>query len=220
MTERKVNEYYDQDYFDWQRQHGEFGGKANTFQFLDSVKSTDIVLDFGCGGGFLLKNLNCAGRVGIEPNVNAHDQVKDNGCTVFSSPSLALQELGEESVDVIVSNNALEHCLNPYEELVSLYPLLKRGGVIHFCIPCDSYKWKYSAGDVNQHFFSWSPMNAGNLFTHAGYDVVFSRADIRKWPPLYRHLVKLGWPAFNCLSRLYGRIARSWFQIEIKAIKR
>ena len=219
MKEREVNEYYDQDYFEWQRSHGEFGGKANTFQFIKSIRESDTVVDFGCGGGFLLKNLICSKRIGIEPNTNAHAQIMANGCQVFSSPLEALAELGEGFADVIISNNALEHTLNPYEEIKNLYPLLKKGGVIHFCIPCDSVAWKYAPNDINQHFFSWSPMNAGNLFTHAGYEVIFARADFRKWPPFYRHVAMLGWPIFNFVSRLYGRIARSWFQVEVKATK-
>ena len=219
MKEEFVNEHYDRDYFEWQRAHGEFGGKANTFQFLNSIHETDTVVDFGCGGGFLLKNLVCEKRIGIEPNLSAHAQIIENGCQVFASPSDALAELGEGFADVIISNNALEHTINPYQELKNLYPLLKTGGIIHFCIPCDSVSWKYAPNDINQHFFSWSPMNAGNLFTHAGYEVIFARADIRKWPPFYRHFALLGWPIFNFISRLYGRIARSWFQVEVKATK-
>ena len=53
--------HYDQqageDYFDFQASIGEFGGWANVTKFSDYVAPGDTVLDFGCGGGYLLKNL-------------------------------------------------------------------------------------------------------------------------------------------------------------------
>ena len=55
----KVSEHYDDDYFDWQSEAGEFGGWANQTKFIKYISKDDVVLDFGCGGGYLLKNLDC-----------------------------------------------------------------------------------------------------------------------------------------------------------------
>ena len=214
-----ASDYYDADYFDWQKNIGEFGGWANAYKFRGSITRNDIVVDFGCGGGFLLKNLDCQRRIGIEPNPTAAESVKNFDIQHFTSPIDAIAELGEGVVDVIISNNALEHTLNPLQELKNLKPLLKIGGVIHFFVPCDSIKYKYNAKDVNYHLFSWSPQNLGNLFNEAGYSVQYVRAYIHKWPPFYSKLSKLGWPIFNLACRFYGRIERSWFQVEVKATK-
>ena len=48
----KVSEHYDDDYFDWQAEAGEFGGWANQTKFVDYISKDDVVLDFGCGGGY------------------------------------------------------------------------------------------------------------------------------------------------------------------------
>lgn len=211
--------YYDADYFNWQKNIGAFGGWANAFKFKNSITPQDTVIDFGCGGGFLLQNLNCKTKIGIEPNASAANSVKKLGVQHFSSPVDAVQMLGEGISDVIISNHALEHTLNPLQELKNLRPLLKKGGTIHFFVPCDSIDYQYNPKDINYHLFSWSPQNLGNLFTEAGYSVEFARPYIHKWPPFYNKIAKLGWPLFNLACRIYGRIERSWYQVEVKAKK-
>lgn len=207
--------YYGDDYFAWQRTIGEFGGWANADKFADTVRPTDTVIDFGCGGGFLLKSLRCQERIGIEPNPSARDTVLANGVRHFVSPGAALAELGPGVADIIVSNHALEHTLNPLQELKDLMPLLKPGGRIHLFVPCDSIRYRYDPKDVNYHLFSWSPQNLGNLFVEAGYEVQYARSYIHKWPPGYRHLARLGRPVFNLACRLYGHLNRKWFQTEL-----
>lgn len=211
--------FYDAKYFDWQKNVGEFGGWANSHKFKQSVISNMVVVDFGCGGGFLLNNLNCRRKIGIEPNSTAAKQIKDFGIEHYSSSTEAIHNLGEGIADLVISNNALEHTLNPLEEIKNLKHLLKPNGVIHFFVPCDSINYKYNPKDINHHLFSWSPQNLGNLFVEAGYTVKYSKPYIHKWPRSYRKIAVLGWPIFNMICRLYGHIERSWFQVEIKAMK-
>ncbi len=208
--------HYDAKYFAWQQELGRFGGWANVDKFRHTVGKADKVLDFGCGGGFLLANLECVGRFGIEPNPAAREAANTNGVKVFASSADALSALGPESLDVIVSDNALEHALEPWRELTSLRPLLKRGGRIHFVVPCENISWAYKSDDINQHVYSWSPQSLGNLFNAAGYDVEVSRPYIHKWPPkIGRQIAKFGRPTFNFAARMWGRIDRRWFQVEV-----
>lgn len=219
QSSTSASDYYDANYFDWQKNIGAFGGWASSFIFKDSVSQNDTVIDFGCGGGFLLKRLECKERIGIEPNPSAAESVKKLGIQHFTSTDHAVSNLGECLADLIVSNNALEHTLNPLQELKNLKLLLKIGGTIHFIVPCESIKYQYNPNDINYHLFSWSPQNLGNLFTEAGYSVEYVRPYIHKWPPFYSKIAKLGWPIFNLACRIYGCIERSWFQVEIKAKK-
>ena len=221
MSEKNTSVHYNSDYFEWQRKIGMFGGKANSFKFSRSVKPNTTVIDFGCGGGFLLKNLNCYERLGVEVNQAAHSQIIENGVSPFVSPQALLDERGSECADVIISNNALEHTLNPLLELRSLLPLLKRGGRIHFVVPCESISYQWKAKDINFHLYSWSPMNLGNIFVEAGFEVIEVKPYIHKWPPFYLQLQKMfGWTIFNWLCRIWGRIERSWYQVEIVATTR
>jgi 2-polyprenyl-3-methyl-5-hydroxy-6-metoxy-1,4-benzoquinol methylase len=110
---QNVSNYYDLDYFNWQKDMGVFGGWANAHIFENSISRTDTVIDFGCGGGFLLRNLSCMDRIGIEPNLAAQESAKHLGIKCFSSPRNALDNLGEAVADVIISTNALEHMRDP-----------------------------------------------------------------------------------------------------------
>ena len=136
MKELK-SKHYDEKYFDWQSSIGEFGGWANQTKFNDYIASNSDVLDFGCGGGFLLSGLQCGKKIGVEPNKSAAETAKSKGIEVFHS----VADVPDDYVDVIISNNALEHALHPLEELRSLYGKLRRGGKIIFVVPCESVSY-------------------------------------------------------------------------------
>lgn len=209
--------HYDDTYFDWQASIGEFGGLVNQSKFVDYISSNSRVLDFGCGGGFLLKNIKCSKRVGVEVNPSAIEKAKQNGIEVYSR----VKEITDGYVDVIISNNALEHTLQPLEELKELYKKLKVGGKIIFIVPCESISKSYKPNDINHHLYSWSPMCIGNLFTEAGFLVIESKPYIHKWPPKYKLITKVGGRRlFEIACRIYGRIDRSWFQVRVVAEKK
>lgn len=72
--------HYDEKYFEWQRKVGKFGGIANLFKFEEYIESDSDILDFGCGGGFLLSNIQTSGKkIGVEINPSARDVAKQNG---------------------------------------------------------------------------------------------------------------------------------------------
>jgi len=61
-------------------------------------------------------------------------------------------------------------------------------------------------------------MNLGNLFVEAGFKVIEVNPSIHKWPPFYQKIQKVfGWSVFNLLCRVWGRVERSWYQVEIVA---
>lgn len=209
--------HYDASYFDWQRPLGEFGGWANVTKFAAYVRPTDDVLDFGCGGGFLLRNLECRRRIGVEVNPAASRTAVSNGVECFARAS----DVPDACADVIISNNALEHTLHPLQELQALHAKVRSGGLIVFVVPCESITYAYAPGDVNHHLYSWSPMCIGNLFTEAGFHVLESKPYIHKWPelrgrPVYRYIARFGGrPAFEVACRIYGRLKRTWFQVRV-----
>jgi SAM-dependent methyltransferase len=79
MKEKFSKHYDDDDYFNWQSSIGAFGGWANKTKFLKYISEGHTVLDFGCGGGFLLKQLNCKNRIGVEVNPSAAEQARQIG---------------------------------------------------------------------------------------------------------------------------------------------
>ncbi len=180
------NSHYNKDYFDWQKPIGEFGGWANLTKFDQYIEEDDTVLDFGCGGGYLLNNLTCKRKIGIEPNPAVRETVIKFGIELHKDCST----IPDDSVDKIISNNALEHTLHPLAELKTLYDKLKHGRMIIFVVPCESITYEYKPNDINRHLYSWSPMCIGNLFTEAGFEVIESKPYIHKWPPNYIEIAK------------------------------
>jgi len=209
--------HYNKDYFAWQDPIGEFGALANKIKFIEYIRTDDRVLDFGCGGGHLLKEINCKEKIGIEVNPSARRVAEGLGIRVFDS----VDKVDDDWADVIISNNALEHTLHPLNELKVLHLKLKSSGLIVFIVPCESIKYAYKAGDINHHLYSWSPMCIGNLFTEAGFDVLLVKPYIHKWPPYYQKLAKIGGMFFfHLCCRIYGHLERSWFQVRIVGKKR
>ncbi|MDO9067710.1 MAG: class I SAM-dependent methyltransferase [Deltaproteobacteria bacterium] len=212
-----ISTHYDDQYFDWQASIGEFGGWANQSKFIEYISSNSRVLDFGCGGGFLLKGIKCSKKVGVEVNPSAAETARKHGIEVFRS----VADVPEGYVDVIISNNALEHTLQPLEELKSLHSKLRIGGKIVFVVPCESISYNYKPKDINHHLYSWSPMCIGNLFTEAGFSLIESKPYIHKWPPKYKLIARVGGRRlFEIACRIYGRIERSWFQVRVIAEKK
>lgn len=199
----KANQYYDKNYFKYQKKIGEIGGISNLFKFEKYIKITDTVLDFGCGGGFLLNNLKCQKKIGIETNRSARDII-DNEFGFENHESIS--KIEDNSVDVIISNHCLEHCPNPAEIISEMYSKLKIGGIVVLVVPHDSYKVKYSPNDINFHLYSFSPMNLGNLLDNSGFKNISSTSLLHRWPPFWFYVHKyLGLKFFHFISFLYGR---------------
>ena len=212
------NKHYNKKYFKWQSQIGEFGGKANLLKFNNLLKPGQKILDFGCGGGYLLKNINETNikLFGVEVNKEAKKIAKTNGVKVFSNSNL----LPANYFDLIISNHALEHTDNPLLELKNLHKSLKKNGHICIVVPLDNKSYSYKKNDINFHFFSWSPMNLGNILTRAGFDVIESSIFFYKWPPYYFFIKRImPWFFFNLLCRIYSRIDTRSYQTRCLAKK-
>ncbi len=209
-------EHYKEKYFKWQGAIGEFGGWANIDKFRDYISADLTIVDFGCGGGYLLQNIECRKKVGIEINDVARKKSEENGIHTVSSPG----EIEDDFADLIVSNHALEHTTHPLNELKEMYRILKPKGKIIFVVPCETVGYKYKPNNINYHLYSWSPMCLGNLFTEAGFRVIESKGYIHKWPPFYAKIAKIfGRTIFNMLARIYARLERSWYQVRVVAEK-
>lgn len=207
--------HYKKDYFDWQKNYGLFGGMVEPFKFQPHIQPGDNVIDFGSGGGYLLKNLLCKGKQGIEINDTARGESIANGVPSVKNAS----EIPDNWADVIISNHALEHTYQPLDEIKALYPKLKSGGKIIFCVPLEKVN-PYQPNDINQHLYTWSEMNLGNLFHLAGYKVRSVKEIKHKWPPYFWWIRKnLGATIFDISCRIWARYKWKISQVLIVAEK-
>ncbi|MFQ6127589.1 MAG: class I SAM-dependent methyltransferase [Thermoplasmata archaeon] len=102
------------------------------------VGKETMVLDVGCGDGTTMKHLggNC---VGIDISIEALRFAKANSeADVVVGSALALP-FREESFDVIVCTEVLEHLGEMEIAIEHLAALLKPEGIVHFTVPLASW---------------------------------------------------------------------------------
>ncbi len=208
-----IRSRYEEHYFnDFKKEIGEFGGRANKFMFEKHVLPSDTVLDFGCGGGFLLSNLNCKERIGVELNPVAREYCNNEiGIPCYET----LDDVPRESVDVVISSHCLEHTLNPIEVVSLLYDKLKKNGKIVIVVPLENHLQQWEPHNANNHLFSFSPMNLGNILQAVGFTETKTESVLHKWAPKYKIIDRIFGPkVFHRLSWLYGNINRNIVQVK------
>ncbi|SDK79019.1 Methyltransferase domain-containing protein [Maridesulfovibrio ferrireducens] len=204
--------HYDENYFNWQKNIGAFGGMANLFKFQGLYKESDSVVDFGCGGGFLLANMNVKEKMGVELNETARRAAMEHGVNCVADVS----EIPDDWADCIVSNHALEHVYCPLDVLSKLRLKLKDNGIAVFVVPHQSIDEEFKQGDRNNHLYTWNQLTLGNLFAEAGYNVKSVQAIQHQWPPNYTEIWKEHGPEiFHALSE---RVARKNNNYQIRVI--
>ncbi len=210
-----MSSYYDENYYNWQKNIGVFGGLANQFKFIDYIKKNDKVVDFGSGGGFLLKQIKCANKIGIEIN----DVARKSSLEIGIKTVKTIDQIPNNWANVIISNHALEHCERPLDELKNLKRILKSNGLIIFVLPHE-ISTKFYEGNISNHLYTWSEISAGNIFVAAGFKVLKVETIHHTWPPYYLKISRLfGFATFNIISKLYSYINTKVKQVRVIATK-
>jgi 2-polyprenyl-3-methyl-5-hydroxy-6-metoxy-1,4-benzoquinol methylase len=196
-------------YFDWQNKNAAGTAGIEARKFRAFVKRTDRVLDFGCGGGHVLRNLECGRRVGVEINPVARRFAQESGIECHAT----LAEVEDNFFDVIISNHALEHVPFPIMVLKGFREKLAPSGVLLLCVPIDDWRAQrdYTPTDINHHLHTWTPQLLGNSLVEAGFSSddfsikVLAHAWIPKTAIMYRRLPRAG---FDLLCRLFAILTR------------
>lgn len=207
--------HYNKKYFDWQKTCGVIGGVLNKFKFENEVKDADILMDFGCGGGYLLNKFNNKHKMGFEINKSAWVECKKHNITVYDN----FDDISDNSIDTIISNHAMEHVPLPLNTLKELYKKLISKGKIIIVIPCEQpteNSFYYKPNDINQHLHTWCPMTFGNLATLAGFKVTSCIAFQHQWCPDF----KVNWNKPDFHSRCMTHAKKNGnYQIKLIATK-
>ncbi|TAG18645.1 MAG: class I SAM-dependent methyltransferase [Cytophagia bacterium] len=211
-----IKEYYGNDYFEWQKKSGLLTAKLSTFKFSKYIEKEKKVLEFGCGGGFLLDKLDVRQKKGVEVNPFALQSCLAKGLDVVTN----LDEIPDNWADVVISNHVLEHVENPIQELKKIMMKMKHGGIIIFVVPNEK-KAKYDTNDINKHLYTWTELNLGNLFNAAGYHLIEVLEVKHRWFPFIGKFIDLfGLAATHFVCRIYGFLFNDLSQIKIVARKK
>jgi SAM-dependent methyltransferase len=202
-----VRAYYGNAYYEWQRSAGSFSAMVDMFKFQPYIAPDDRLIDFGCGGGFLLNNIVCRDKVGVEPNPAARRDAESLGLRVYG----AVEDLPDRFATMVISHHALEHVEAPLEALRSLLPKMQTGAKAVFVVPHESPRSLYDPNNIDQHLYTWSPRTLGNLFKAAGYCNISVRSIRHMWPPRHRRLYEaIGPTAFHLACRIYAILGANY----------
>lgn len=188
---------------------------ANAGIFQDFINSTDSVLHFWCGGGYLLNSLDCGDKYGVDASAKYRDHAQSTfGFRV--APDL----VGFKNLDVVISSHTLARLPNPLQTLTDAYDALRDGGTLVLLVPCYNHKNKYTEFNFEQHLFSWSPIDIGNLVHRAGFTILSAERFCHRIPPKGGLVLKyFGKTFFHLSCRLYGRMFPKQTQIRVVALK-
>jgi len=145
-------------------------------QYLDAnIRPSDRLLDFGAGRG-RLPLMNFRGRVAFAAGVDPEEAVVDNPNLdegqVLPLPSGRIP-YDDDSFDIVVSLNVLEHVEDPLSCFREIYRVLKPGGRFIGKTPG---KWHYmpAVATLTPHRF------------HVFFNKLRGREDVDTFPTLYR----------------------------------
>ena len=98
------------------------------FLNLELKKKKRNILDFGCGFGWLLKNLNNKTwkKYGVEISTLARKNAENNGIKTYNS----LKKIKIKKFDIITLIHVIEHLRNPINFLKKIIKRLKKNGYI------------------------------------------------------------------------------------------
>jgi SAM-dependent methyltransferase len=213
---RRLNHYNDE-YFSYQKKMGVFSAEIDLIKYQKHISEEDRILDYGCGAGFLLNQINAKEKFGVEINETA---INFGQKTFSLEIKKNIDSFDDNFFDVIISNHCLEHIPDPITILKKINKKLKPGGKIVVYVPCDNYRRKYLDKDIDNHFYSFSPSNLGNCLKQANFKTITSSFTTHRWPPFYIRLKNLlGLKIFNIICHIYGFIDRSRTQTVAIAYK-
>ena len=193
-------------YLAWQDTLGEVNGKINAKKFKNYDLSDCVVLDFGSGTGNLLNSIVAKKKIAVEINQDAHELIAKRGITAYSN----IEVIPSATIDVVISNHALEHVPFHIQALREIKRTLKPGGLLLLVFPIDDWRnqKRYDSNDINHHLNTWTPLLLGNSLKEAGFAVEKHSIELinHAWFPGYHKLYRL--PGFDFACFIYAIVRR------------
>ncbi|MDI9258532.1 MULTISPECIES: class I SAM-dependent methyltransferase [Flavobacterium] len=146
---------FEKKYHDVEKEHWWFKSRRKyLLDLLQNAPKDSKVLDIGCSSGIFLKDLVQLGfsienLYGVDISEKAIANCKANGIPnafVMDAQHITLNE----SFDIIIASDCLEHLENDQKAIQNWKSLLKTGGKMYVFVPAFMSLWSYH-DEVNMH---------------------------------------------------------------------
>ncbi len=151
-------------------------------------KSKIKLLEIGCSQGRFLSSLKIYKQfdaTGVDLTDVSIEYARSLGLNVLKGPVEKL-EIQDESYDVIVGLQVVEHLPDPVKELKEYHRILRKGGILYATMPCvshfkarrDGINWKLYGPPG--HIWYFSPETYRILLSKTGFEPVYTSCFSRK----------------------------------------
>lgn len=135
LDEKLIRQYYSKinsTYYNYPAIHAKLNTDKNVVSRIQEFKKSGKVLEIGCGNGFLLKMLADIGYdcVGLEPSPKAFQFAKEENNLKVINSFLEANTFEENTFDVVIILDVLEHLYQPNEVMKLIYRVLKPEGIV------------------------------------------------------------------------------------------
>ena len=137
------------------------------------------LLDVGAATGYFIKIAENRGwnAEGLEISQYAVDQARKQNLNVRQG-TLSVADYQPEAFDLVTLWDVIEHLSNPKSDILTVYNILKRGGVIAINTPDTSSFFAKLTGKYwhllvpPEHLIYFNPQNLGDLLKRSGFKVL------------------------------------------------
>jgi 2-polyprenyl-3-methyl-5-hydroxy-6-metoxy-1,4-benzoquinol methylase len=144
---------------------------------IHRFKKSGDILDFGCGTGEFLYTLQKSGwkTTGVEPSNTAREKAKESTQHTIAKN---LDEISNQSFDVITAWHVLEHVPDLTDTLHKLKAMIRKNGMIIIAVPNYEsydglvYKNHWAGYDVPRHLWHFSKKSMNQLLANQGFTLV------------------------------------------------
>lgn len=167
----------------------DWGRRYQARYFAPFCRDDATVVDYGCGDGTILREIAVGRKIGIEVNPACLEIIEQRNRDLDRPIEILpnLQPISDATIDVVISNHCLEHVPDPYDVLSAIRRVLVPAGRLIIVTPFDDWRAqrsrRYYPGSKDNHLFTWTPLNIGNLLVEAGFVVEVSRLESTAWTP-------------------------------------
>jgi SAM-dependent methyltransferase len=166
-------EHYNADYFEshYGRQLNDSNYAALLGEFYRQqvferlVPGGQRVLDYGAGHGHLTCSINADC---YDPSESAQRILSTMGRIALADSAA----IPSNHYDVVFSSHSLEHSIQPRDELLTIYRVLKGHGTLVLILPLEQSPGRpIYASDDNQHLYAWNFQCITNLLLNCGFEI-------------------------------------------------